>query len=393
MVVASASFAQESATVLPQKIVRGRVVTIFAPGVTEQYNNNGTKESLVAAYNGKQINLADAAPALAGALTTYGAGAVVPLLNSTFSASANINVQQYITAFEYGLTPKLSLGVIVPVVKFESNASVTASNGYAQAQAAIDSSALNGSDVETGMTEYMRQTTLSGLGYSEPGKTNFTALGDIELGGKYQFYKTEKLLMSWQAGTRMPTTTHTATQANLFDRDIADGQWDLAAQWMGDYFLNSNLFVSGSAKLTWQLADKVDRYVRANKSDLLPDLTNTSLRDSNISRDLGEVFDGEVSANYQFGDKQFKTWGIYQYQAQAQDVYRGTKNLSYSSLETGTNSISHRVVAGFGFTTIPMFQKKQFAIPMDFKLSYSFPVAGKNVSNSKYSRMDVVAYF
>lgn len=383
------AFAQESAAVLPLRIVRGRLVTVYAPGVVEQYNNSGTKESLVAAYDGKVIDATKAAPALVGGLHAFGKDALIPLLNSTYAASASINVQQYITAFEYGITPQLSLGVIVPVVKYQANASITATNGYD----AVKTGVAGNSMLEPGVNEYIRQTTLGGLGYQQPGNFAVTALGDVEVGGKYQFYKANQGVMAFQTGLRLPTATHKADQSNLFDRDIGDGQLDLAAQWMGEYHLNPNLFIGASTKLTWQMADSVDRYVRATEGDLLPDLSKAEYRDQNIQRDLGDVFNGELSANYEFGDHQYKTWGIYEYEAQAQDSYSGTKGLAYHSLETGTNSISHRVVAGFGFTTIPMFARKKFSVPMDIKLSYSFPVAGKNITNAKYSRLDVMVYF
>jgi hypothetical protein len=397
--VSTSSFAQETATVLPQSIFRGRVVSIFAPSISDQFNQNGKKEALAAAYDGLEVKMADLAlvdsnvEGLKTALEGNGLGALIPMLDSTLAVSAKINVQQYTTAFEYGLTKKLSLGVIVPVVKMEATSSFAATNQHALAKQIIDGSAANGSPLEDGVDSYIASTTLDGLGYTAPATTSFTGLGDIEIGGKYQFLNTGKMIMAFQAGARLPTATHQASQSNIFDRSSGDKQLDLAAQWMGEYRVNSNLFFGSSAKYTVQTADTQDRFVKASATDFLADLNNPALRDTNIKRDLGDIVDAEVSVNYEFGDDAYKTWGVYEYSAQGTDKYTGTKSLDYASLGTNTNTVSHRLSLGMGYSTIPAFARNKFPVPMEIKASYSFPVSGKNITNSQYSRLDLIAYF
>lgn len=398
--------AQETASVLPQSIFRGRVVTVFAPGVNNQFNADGNKESLTAAYDGLVIKPADvaAAAALKAGLDQVGQalGAdLTSMLDTTFDVKAELNVQQFTTAFEYGLTRKLSLGVIVPVVKMESTASFTRSNSEAEAIATIngvpDGSFPGGAGGKAqlvgGINEWSRMTSADGLGYTDTGSSTFTALGDIEIGGKYQFFNNGKASMAFQAGARLPTATHRANQKNIFDRSSGDGQLDLAAQWMGEYRVNSNLYFGSSAKLTAQLADKEDRYVKASSADLLADLTNADLRDTNVTRNLGDVVDAEASVNYEFGADSFKTWTVYEFSAQTKDKYKGTKGLDYASIGTNTDSISHRLAVGLGYSTIPAFARKKFPVPMEIKASYSFPMAGKNITNAKFSRLDLIAYF
>ena len=387
--------AQETASVLPKSIFRGRIVSVFAPNVSEQFNDQGEKESLASAFDGKEVKFsAYAPPALQAAVAGLpgGLNTTLPqLLDASYQVSAKYNVQQYVTALEYGISSRFSIGVIVPVVHIQAQASLSSENGHDQARAILENPAL--ASLKPYIDAYLQKSTLDGLGYQTPTDFSMTGVGDIEVGGKYQFYKSDDLAMALQAGVRLPTASHRPDQRNLFDLGSGDGQTDVAVQWMGDYHLNSNLYFGGSTRLTWQLADTEDRHIRRYSWELLPDLNDDSRRDSYLRRDLGETLDAEVSVNYEFSNDQFKVWTAYQYQLQAQDSYSGTKRLDYASLEKNTNSILNRYTLGFGYTTIPAFRRKKIAVPMDLKISYSAPFASQNVTNSKYGRFDLLVYF
>lgn len=405
--LSNAAFAQEDAAVLPKGIFRVRGVGVATGTITQAYNNDGNRESLMHALNGQVVSTAKLASQnsqlaqLYRALNDLEPGLGDSLFQSTLQAKTEVAAHQYVFAAEYGLTSKLSLGLIVPTVDMSfSNTSFSATNQNNVAAIAARTKGLSGTTAGVNSFASQMPTTatyeaavFTSKGYQTPHDFQFRSLGDIEMGVKYQFVNIDSghFMMATKTGFRLPTTSHLKDYRNPLDRDAGDHQLDFASSIISQYAFDPHFSITGSAQYTHQFGDKRDMYVNAPGEDGLPTLDDAH-RDQ-VQRKLGEKIDTELSASYGIADRQFTLYSAWQFNAKAQDMYSGSKGLNYAALQTDTRELAHRAEFGLGYSTIPLFQRKKFAVPLQAKVAYNTTLAGVNVSDAKYLRLDMIVYF
>jgi len=401
------SQAQETATVLPKGIFRIRAVGLQAAAVTHSFDNDGNRRELLADLNGRIVSSGDIAQKnaqfqpLYQALNDFQAGLGDALFQSSFQARTQAEVRQYVFAAEYGLTPRVSLGLIVPTVDMSfTRTSFTTLNE--QNIAAVRERTKGIKALEEGVDKFAQSlpstasyenAVFTDLGYETPHDFSFKSLGDIEIGAKYQFLNVDDghLLMTTQGGFRLPTTTHVRYYPNPLDRNGGDDQLDFALRWVSQYTPDNAWVFSLSAQYTYQFADRRNMYVLKPGESGLPRLDAD--HNEQVRRDLGEIVDTEVSAGYGFLENQFRTYSLWTFSSKGQDGFSGGKDLDYSSLSRNTRTLSHRAEIGLGYSTIPLFRKKRFSVPLETKIAYNTALNGMNVSDSKYLRLDMIVYF
>lgn len=433
--------AQEAATVLPAGITRVRVVGVAVPALNKRWNNSGEKEDLMAKFEGNKSSdtLLGSSALLQQAssgLNKIGDASGAPglgddLFSINIAAPAEISAQRAIIAAEHGVNKWLSLGIIIPLVKVSGKASSKFTVGHNNVPNALghiaavkanlnDQLTANPNLPEDQVTAIKQQIAgidritaglsplkndlavaaslkqnLVGMGYTLPENYELSGMGDIEVGGKMKYITTKDIHGTIQAGFRLPTTTHTPDQSNLLDSGIGDDQLDFALMANHEYHPTKNWVIGSSIEYVRQFKDSVSKYVVPKGSTFpLPDLTNDALLDPKISRKLGDEVNAELSTSYYFGDRTWKVSATYMLNYAAASQFSGSKAfLDYDSLGENTEYNAHSAQIGVQYSTIPAFKRKDFAVPMEFRLYYNKRLAGKNASASEFYRLGTLVYF
>ncbi|MEO5667747.1 MAG: hypothetical protein ABIR96_06805 [Bdellovibrionota bacterium] len=402
----SASFAahaQKTATVLPAKIFRVRAVGVVASPITQTLNANGEAQSLMSSLertlSTKDVAATDAnLQALYDGLNQFEAGLGDSLMTVDLQPKAQMNARQTTMAVEYGVNSRLSLGVIIPTVQMQVKTSFNARVNSQAAQVAERTQGVPG--LEQGVAQFAANTPTSktfadGIftsnGYKTPSDFNYSGLGDIELGAKYQYLNTGNIRGTCLLGFRAPTATHTADRTNLLDRSTGDGQWDLAAECANEFDPIKTLTFGTAARYTVQLPDSRDEVVLHDGQSGLPDLTDASSV-QRVHRDLGDMIEGEVSAKVNI-DAAWNLTSVLGISYKLEDRYTGPSGYQISALGKDTESAQSRIELAVGYSTIPAFAAKKFPVPMEVKLAYNNILEGFNTTRSAYTRMDLIVYF
>jgi hypothetical protein len=395
--------AQKSATVLPAKIFRVRAVGITANPVVSTLNTNGDSQSLVSALERtlttKEIAKSDPnLQALYDGLNQFESGLGDSLMTVDLLPAAQINARQAVFAVEYGVTSRLSLGVIVPSSQMSVKASFKAqvntqtamvaerTQGVAPLDAYVAQFAANTPTAQT-----FTDGVFTANGYKTPQNFNYSGLGDVEIGAKYQYLSAETFRGTCLGGVRAPTATHQADRTNILDRSTGDGQWDLALECANEWDALKTLTLGAASRYTLQLPNSQDQAVLKDGQSGLPNLTDpTSVQ--NLRRDLGDTLDAELSAKVNVGPA-WHVSGVGSLSLKTEDRYKGPAGFQIAELSKDTDSAEARFELGVGYSTIPAFAAKKFPVPMEVKLAYNTITSGYNTPRSAYSRMDLIVYF
>jgi hypothetical protein len=218
---------------------------------------------------------------------------------------------------------------------------------------------------------------IKGYGYKPVKTWSDTEIGDIELLGKYQFYKNDHWRLAFVGGVRLPTGKVDDIDS-LVDVPFGDGQTDIILRFYGDYLGIKKLCLNATVRYEIQLPDKEKKRV-PDRVDL-----PITINKEEVDRNLGDIVSLEVMGNYSF--TQCLSGGLkYRFTRKFKDHVDGRRGFAYSSLEDETNSRSHLAFAFLGFNTIQMYFDKTFPVPLSLKLEYRNRFAGKNnVTKSQY---------
>lgn len=365
----SAAFAENSIT-LPNGRFRARVKPIYAFEFGSKFDESGNAVNLV---KDLEVTLdkehaAKLNPLLVSAMAAYG----VDNLGS-FAPSLKISSLVLGTALEFGLTDQLTLGLIAPVI--------SANSTYQLRFDMTDSAKpfFGTQDFVKGAEEQALQK-----GYQKPGNWEAFGLGDLELGLKYSFLRNDLFSLAAKGGVRLPTG-HTDDPDNLTDLAFGDGQTDLGTTILADYTGLSNTLVNGLLKYTVQLPDKQPLRV-PQEGELF------ASNKENIKRNLGDVLDAAVYAQYTFLTL-FNVNASYAYSFKQKDSYQSADGLSTARLSENSSQQKHLADVGIGFSTLPWVRQGTFALPMELGVNLQLPVAGKNVAKATTVNLEYMVYF
>ncbi len=404
------ALARESARVLPAGIYRARLVGVVTSDVSETFNEKGQSQSLAYSLN-RSLTVndlsANADPVtgqklqtLITSLNTLDPGLGTKLANSAVNLYSDLSVQQQISLFalEKGFTDRLSLGIRAPIIRrsVRNRFSVDPNQTAAAISGVVGEIS---ADVQAGLgnlaaldTASFENSLFTAKGYQSPRDFEKTQLGDVEFGGKYNFYRTDELYSSVLLGVGAPTGAK-AELANPFDKGNSKEAWCYAVQLLQEVYPTKGLTFGGAAKMGYSLKDKRDRAVPKNESDSLPSLLPQDGKVQNVTRQRGRQFESELSAHYKFGGDKFGVWSAYQYSSKATDRYTGPGNLYYLGLEKNSDWSLQAGEVGLEFSTIPLFRKGSFKVPLEVSLLYNHALEGKNTPRASYTRMDLMVYF
>jgi hypothetical protein len=320
--------------------------------------------------------------------------------------------------YQYGITDKLSFGVMIPYwdVKNNVTAELDASNATIgtnplfamgllpsplnEAPFIPIDPALLPPGVPPGVpltTDQVRDLIgegldvdgdgtidIEGYGYKEFGSWSGSGLSDMEVGVRYQYYQSEKWRLAFTGGVRIPTGDINDPD-NLTAYSLGSGAWALLFNFNHDFMPTEKLVINGTFRYELYLPDEelrrvpeaVDRPITANKEE--------------VERDLGDIFEFEVSGTYEFFEG-LSLFLLYQYGFKLKDEVEGEMGFNYQALEDETDGTEHVAKVGLTYSTISRYLKKEFPVPLEAYVGYRNRFAGSN-NNFKSEYIDFALRF
>jgi hypothetical protein len=376
----------DNAEVLPKGVSMVSLDGTFYLPIDEQYGPDGDVESAAVDFNGPldssvfpDLSLIEQAFGMPPGSASIGDSVV----------SFEYDVTLVDLSFQYGVTDKLSAGIRIPYLNVKNNVDATLDTSNATVgknpfvPGGVAPLPIPGTEPFT--TDDAQNLIVDGYGFDPLETWSDSGIGDIEAGGRYQYFSNSNWRLAFTGGVRFPTG-EVNNPDNLVDRGFGDGAWALLFRLNNDYTGIEKLVLNASFRYdlylpdseTLRVPENVDEPITANKEE--------------VDRDLGDVFQFEFSGTYQF----IEAWSLsllYKYAFSLQDKVSGDQGFNYESLEDETDWKEHVGIVGLSYSTIPLFQAKKFPIPLVCSLSYRNRFAGENVLKSQYISLGLTAYF
>lgn len=371
----------DDAVVLPKGFWRIFNETQFFLPFDKRFNKNGEKEDIAKDFNTTLDS------SVFPALSAFGPGANI----GSSVVSMEWNIQQTIFQPAYGLTDRLSIGANIPYFwqKNTVNARLDATGATVGKNPAFVSPAnpfglaplaVPGTSPLT--TDDAQQLLIS-QGFKRLETWEDDGVGDVEVGGKYQYYRSEQFRAALTAGARFPTGK-VDDPDNLADRGFGSGAYALLFRFHQDFLKQpdglakrlgfptpGSFFVNTTFRYDLYLSDKQDLRV----CDIHTPLCAFK---ENVNRKIGDIVEAEISAAYGFLFRGLFFVPQYKFTYKFKDAYSGNQNLDYGALATETDFHDHSFRVGFSYSTIPLMMEKKFPFPLAASIFYWDRFAGKN---------------
>jgi hypothetical protein len=224
---------------------------------------------------------------------------------------------------------------------------------------------------------------IPGFGFKRIRDFSDDGLGDILLGAKYQYWRSQDMRLAAGGGVRFPTGRQDDPD-DLVDMQWSAGAYGLFARFQHDYLLSNlwkesptlastgiptagDLILNGTFRYEWVLPDRVT--LRVADADTL---TTTRER---LDRDLGDRFDFEFSAQY-YLTAAFSLAASYRYGFKLEDVFTSRRGLRTQALAKDTDSTEQVYVIRLGYSTLPLYRAGRFPLPLEVAVSWRDRFAG-----------------
>lgn len=404
--VASISYADD-ALVLPKGTWRFWLDGIFYLPITKRFNKNGDTEDVAKDFN---TTIDSSLLPLLGA---FGPGANVGSTVTSFKW--DIKVVTFQPA--YGVTDKLTVGMNIPYwwiknrVNFRldtTNATVFKNPGFACGAPLCPAGTPGNQPVTTqdiqdalgpGLT--IGGVLIPGTGFGIKPIQTFekNGFGDIEAGGRYQYFQSDTWRLAFTGGVRFPTG-QVDDPDNLVDRGLGTGAYALLFRFGQDFVhqkpgIAAQLGVPEPGSFTVNTTFRYDLF--------LPDthpLRVCSIHEpicgtkATVHRKYGDIVEAEISGNIGLPLTGLFFTPLYKYGHAFKDHHTGSPGPDYGALNTETDFDEHIYKVGLTYSTIPMFLENRFPLPLLATITYRDRFAGNNnLFKSQFIEFTIAAFF
>jgi len=353
----------DDAAVLPKGIWRFYVDQQFYLPITEKYDKDGHKENVAAEFN---VPLDVVQPGIPG--------------RSVVSFSWDI--KQLFFAPAYGLTDKLSVGIIIPYI-WQTNT----------ISADVDATAKS-----FGITANDIQNILVARGFQRLQTWSDSGLGDIEAGGRYQYFKSDSFQLAFTGGVRFPTGK-VDDPNNLGDRGFGDGVYALLFRLQQDYIrqtpgIASQLGVPEPGSFLLNTTFRYDLLLPDTQWLRVCNFQNPACTNQgNVHRNLGDVVEAEISGSVGLFKGLYLT-PLFKYGHKFGDHYSGDQSFDYQTLADETRYNEYIYKISLSYSNLAQFLEKKFPFPFIASIGYRDRFAGNNnLFVSQYIDLVLEAYF
>jgi len=387
----------DDAQVLPQGRFRLRLATTYTQ-VGNEYTSEGEIRSLGASYSknitgkilaGLTPNASKFVQALNGMQAGLGDSIAVASLNADVKSSFLTNT----LATEYGVTDRLSVGVILPIV--HADIEVNASSEPSPEFNALMNKFKGSPQMQAQFNQILSGTSVQGLNALLHDQFRYTTalnswsgdgIGDLEIGGKYNWYRAQPLMATVKAGLRLPTGRKDDPD-NLVDVGFGDGQYDLGAYHYVDYQVSPSLSFTHEVGYTAQLSNSGS--YRVPLSSELP-LGAPAVE---LDRTLGDYWETGIETNYTVF-KLLTFTGKYRFKQKFEDSYSGgPAGADLRLLEAHTDELLHEGQFQIEYSNLSKVRAGVERLPFGVALLYRQPFGGKNIADSRTAGVQLKTYF
>jgi len=401
----------DDALVLPKGTGRVQIEGTFYFPIDKRYNRNGDTEPIAADYNTSLnssvlsgLGLVDAGFGLAPGTASLGRSEV-----SFKWHFSEINIQP-----AYGVTDRLSIGMNIPyrwqrnsvAARVDASSATIGKNplvpgGLAPLGFLGISDPLTTEDVQSllGPGLQVGSNFIPGFGFKRLQTVSDQGLGDIEIGARYQYFNSERWRLAFTGGVRLPTG-EVDNPDDLADRGFGTGATALLFRFHQDFIPfesgkpNSmgvldpgGVVVNTTLRYDYYLHDRQELRVCSVHEPIC------SAKEK-VGRDLGSVFEAEISGSYGMPIEGMSLSALYRYGHGAKDRYSGSQGFDYAGLAVETNYSEHVAKVALNYTTLPLYLRNQVPLPLTFSLTYRNRFAGtNNLLDSQYLALSVTAFF
>jgi len=394
----------DDALVLPKGRSTAYLENLFYFPTTQRFNPHGNPESIASGFNGRSLD-STVFPALQPLDPLVGGRASIGDSNLRFKYEFDI----LNFGFAYGVTDRLTVGLEIPYYWVHNNVDASIDSGpgssanvglrtgpgpgpCALASPVLPLACPNTRRFTTEDVQQLLGPGLNGIpGFGFKRIRNFSddGIGDIQLGAKFQYWRSQDFRHAVTAGVRFPTGRQDDID-DLVDISWSSGAYGLFLRLHHDYIISNlwkdtptpasqgiarpgDLILNGTFRYEWILPDKVSQRVGDANS-----LTTTR---EYLDRDLGDRFEFEGSVQYQL-PAGFATSAIYRYAFKLEDRFTSHRGLPVQLLEKDTDSTEQIFVVRLSYSTLPLYRAGQFPLPLEIALSYRDRFAGSGPRSS-----------
>ena len=315
----------------------------------------------------------------------------------TSDVSFEYDFNLYEFGYQYGLTDRITVGIHIPYwdvtnsvdARIDNTGATVGGNPFLGTPgdpfggAPFVPIAMGGVPLTT---DQIQDLLVSQFGYDRIESWSGQGLSDIEIGGRYQYLKTEDWRLAFTGGIRLPTGEEDDPD-DLMDYPLGSGAWALLFNFNQDYIGIKNLVLNGTIRYELYLPDTATLRVPDSSDDVI------TANKENVDRDYGDVVELEASGYYTF----IEGWNVslsYKYGFGFKDDVSGDRGYAYDSLEDETDYSEHVGILGLSYSTIALYQKKEFPVPMNASISYRNRFAGSNNTlKSQYIGLELAIFF
>lgn len=301
----------------------------------------------------------------------------------------------------YGLTDRLSIGIVMPY-SWKTNR-VDARLDPSTATIGINPGVPGGlaplvvPGTRPPTTEDI-QNLLVSQGFKKVETWSDNGIGDIEAGGRYQYFKSDAWRLAFTGGIRLPTG-QVDDPDNLVDQGFGNGAYALLFRLNQDFIRQPEgitkklgipdpgaFMLNTTFRYDLYLPDKQELRVCSIHEPLCP------VKD-NVDRNLGDIMEAEISGAVGLPLKGSSFSALYKIGHSTKDHYSGNKGLDYGSLAIETNPTEQVYALGLTYSTLPLFLEKKFPFPLTASVSFRDRFAGtNNLLKSQFIGFTVAAY-
>ncbi len=390
-----APFDFEDTSMLP-KGVRTLKFRSFTTEVESKFDNDGTAQSLAKPFRKtlKMNNLYKGKPADEADITKgYMKSLGVDPDNTDLGyidAYASARVTAAVPVIGYGIRDNWSVALAIPIVYANTHVD-TAFNVSSKAEAFFGYLSKDTNTTSTKAAEAKLGDPVNGqvtaMGYDPLSGEVRTEIGDVRIINKMLLKKEDNYAIAVKQAVTVPTGKQASTN-KLVAVGTGDSQWDLGASVIGDWYIDGKWTMSGYTGYTVQFADTTAKRVPIASDSAL------GYTDPNVTRDLGDIAGAGVSVKYALKEG----WTLatsFDTQIKYSDIYHGSayQAVQYDWLAQNTNQRMESAVIGINYSTVPLFRKKAFPVPLDAKISYATVISGKNVPANDVASGELAIYF
>ncbi|MHC1744616.1 MAG: hypothetical protein AB9873_16515 [Syntrophobacteraceae bacterium] len=381
----------DSAEVMPKGVFGATLENLIYLPMTTRYSGDGEVESVARDFNATlgsnifpDLTLIEDAFGLPRGAANFGNSVV----------SFKYRAIEEILTLQYGLTDKLTVGARIPYGWVENDVSARLNTRRATVGinpfigtpndpfggAPFIPLALGGIPLTTRDIKRLigpgldingdGRVDIPGFGYKSFADWSNDGIEDLEVGFRYQYFKTDSWRLAFTGALRFPTGDANDPD-NLVDIGLGNGIYTLMFRLNNDYTGIKNLLLNTTLRYELRMPDTCQQRVPISVDRPLT-------RDKEVvNRDTGDLLELEGSAKYQFYPGFFLSC-LYRYGSKFKDEVKGTSANVLKSLEDLTDWKYHLIRPGIAYSTLPMFMEKKFPVPLVVSLEYEDYFAGSN---------------